>query len=73
MILFHIIKIHAVWKSFYNYPKKKSHTSVSRAGRIVQVKMYLLHHILYIFQTIPLPLVQAQLGRLQELINTFIL
>lgn len=48
------------------------HTQASWAGRIALSKMYLLPHILYAFQIIPLTFLQSQLHKLQTIITTFI-
>lgn len=48
------------------------HTPASCAGKITLTKKYLLPHVLYMFQTIPIPFIKKQLLKLQSTITTFI-
>lgn len=69
-----LIKVNyaVVQEKLMRIAKYISNFFVSWAGRITQVKMYLLPHILYLFHTIPLPLLSTQLNQLQGLLNAFI-
>lgn len=51
--------------------KELNHIPASWTCRMAQVRMYLLPHILYLFHTIPLPLVQAQIRKLQGIVKNF--
>lgn len=43
------------------------------AGRIALARMFLLPHVLYFFRTLPLRLLPADLAKIQQILNSFIL
>lgn len=55
-----------------NVSKSLAMVKASWVGRIPLSKMFLLPHILYFFRTLPLPILQSDLAKLQNFLNHFI-